>query len=113
MAIFVLGAVVLHEAEMYLYIAAGVFLVLIGFGMRNTPYLIYDENRIIVFGLFGKLRKEYQFEDKSEVLVKDARFYLNGKKINANNWMVSKHDWRRAMEFFGKESNLMSELQDS
>lgn len=111
--IFILGAVILQEFEMYLYIAAGLFLVVMGFSMRKTPYLLYDEQHIIVYGLFGQVRKEYSFEDKSEVYVRNKLFYLKDKKISANHWMVSKHDWRRAMEFFGEGSKLINELQDS
>jgi hypothetical protein len=110
--IFIFGAIYLQDPELYLYTIAPLGLIFIGFQLKKHPYMTYDSTNITVYGLLGNIRKQYNFHLKSDVTYKGNRFFVGERKVQANSWFVSVHDWRRAIEFFTDGKELMEELQD-
>jgi hypothetical protein len=109
----VFGFVLFLSLDFLLYILAGVFLIMLGLGMRKNPYLVYSKTKITLYGFFGNERKSYAFDSSDEIDIKNRRLYLNGKLIKANAWLVVREDWNRLLEFYKPAPDkLLNELKD-
>jgi hypothetical protein len=110
--LFLFSAYILNQWNILFNLLAGVFVMAIGWGMLKYPYMRYSENEIQVFGFFGTIRKHYTFESIQEIVVKDHRLYLQGKKLQLSQWLVDKADYRRMEAYFDPDVAYMDELTD-
>ncbi|MGV6862361.1 MAG: hypothetical protein ACWA41_11355 [Putridiphycobacter sp.] len=102
--VFAVGGYLLKDIEVFLYIIITIFPILVGFNMRKSNYAIVSQSEIIIYGLFGQIRKQYQLEKNQKFILKSNKIYIQDasklKKVKMNNWFVNRYDWQRAMELF-------------
>ena len=109
--IFVLGGYILNDPSIYLNLIAAIFIIYIGNNIRTKPYIEYDNNEIIVYNLFGTIKKRYALDVLSDLVITNKKFYLKGKKLKLNHWFIDKQDWYRFENFYNNES-LLEELKN-
>lgn len=102
--IFWFGALFLNQNKLLLFGLAALGPIYIGFEMRKNNYALVSLSEIQVFGLLGKLKKEYKTDSKSFFSMKKNKLFLhkNGSitKVNMNKWFVNQYDWKRAIGLF-------------
>lgn len=110
--IFVLGALSLKEYTYFFYLLLSGGLIYFGWNRLRKPYVSYTENSIFIHGFLGDIIYRYQFEHRSDILVKDKKFFLKGAKLKMNAWFVNKAQWENMMRYFSNKNSKAEELQD-
>ena len=110
--IFLMGAVVLKDFTNILLALSSVFLVVIGVIALRSPYANFNDNSLIIYNFMGKIRIQYTFNNKNDVKVKNNHLYFSGEKMKISKSFVNKEEWKRLINFYSEDSQLMSELQD-
>ncbi|WP_027420973.1 hypothetical protein [Crocinitomix catalasitica] len=108
--VFILGGYILADPSIYLNLIAAVIIIYIGNNIRTKPYIRYDQNEILVYNLFGSIRKRYKIENESTLTITNKKFYIAGKKLRLNHWFMDKQDWHRFESFYNREP-LLDELK--
>ena len=112
-AIFILGYFIAGITESIFYCMLTAIIIIVGFGILNGPYAVYDEEVLILFTYGFKEKQRIKYKDKSEITVKSNHLYHNGKKIKMNDWFIRKADWNRMIQFYSSsDESLLSELKD-
>ena len=109
-AIFVVGAVILHDSSIYLNLVLCAVIFMIGQSMIKRPYAIYTDTDIIQYSFWGSIRKHYQFKDRGEIEVRNNHLYLKGKKLKMNSWFLDPKDWDRVLAYYSGKEEWMDEL---
>lgn len=110
--LFVFGGLYLGDCTLFLYLLASLYLVAIGISMSKNPYCIYGLTEIKVFGHFRKMRKIYRFDGPSDILVRNNRLYINGRKLRFNAWFINEEEWKRMIIFYSPDDILIHELNE-
>lgn len=109
-AIFILGALVLEDLSTLLYLVLSGLLIYKGVVRLRKPYLIYTRTKIVVYGAFGELFRTYEWEHPDDLMVRAARFYLRGKKLQFNAWFTNRHQYKHMLDYFSEDSSAGDEL---
>ena len=110
--IFTLGFLILKDYTNIIYALSSTFLIVIGFVSLKSPYADFSKNELIIYNFIGKIRIKYTFSDKKEVKVKNNKLYLNGEKMKISHSFVNTEEWKRLINFYSDDSQLLEELQD-
>ena len=110
--LFLFSGYYLDDTAIYLNTFAAGILVYIGYNMRTKPNVSYNRTNIIVYGLFGNVRREYILDGAQEITFHNNRFYLGNEKLKFNHWFIDKKDWERMKHFYFPDNALFDELKD-
>lgn len=110
--IFVLGAISLKEYSYFFYLILSGGLIYFGWNRLRKPYVTYTENSIFVYGFLGDIIYRYQFVHRSEIIVKEKKFFLKSTKLKINSWFVNSAQWENMIRYFSNEISKAEELQD-
>jgi len=110
--VFIVGALFLKDYSLFLYLLFSGLLIYMGLIRLRKPYLTYNTNKILMYGMFGEISKTYTWNTANDLVVKDKRIFLTGKKLPFNAWFTNRHQYERMLEFFSGEKALEDELQE-
>lgn len=110
--LFIFGALILADFTILFNLIAAFIVSYIGYAMLKRPYARYSETTLVVYGFTGAVRKQYSFTSTTDIVVKQNKLYLHGKKLKINSWIVDKADWKRLIQFFENDSDFIEELRD-
>lgn len=108
--IFALGFLIAGMGESVLYLIFTSFMIVVGYYIQRNPYALYGEDFIQMNHYNGRQRERVTFKSKSDVQIKDDRFYVDNKKLKMNKWFIREADWRRMVQFYSDSFDSDSEL---
>ena len=104
MVIFLLGYLIVGDFMNLIYSLASIVPIYLGFKMKDFPYAIVSKTNIVVFGLYGEVRHEYNCVDEENIVLVDDKIFIQSKdksvKIKMNKWFVNQGDWNTVLELF-------------
>jgi hypothetical protein len=107
--IFIAAFITLRKSEILIYILATLPPVIAGYQMSKQPYATVSKNKIVIFSVFGTIKKTYQIKKNERFELKNNRIYQissnKSTKIKVNQWFVNKHDWQRVIDVFSNSES--------
>jgi len=104
--IFLIGGYILNDYYIYAYSILAILPIYIGFTLKKILYAKVSPDEIIVFGLWGQIKKHYQLKPNEKFTVKNNRIYVlktdKFSKVKMNSWFVNKYDWQNVIEMFDR-----------
>lgn len=112
--VFLLGTFVLNDLAILVYVIFSGFMIYLGIRMQKQPYAEYNKKELKLYSLWGGFRKRIEYQNPTEIQVKNNQLYYKGKKIRLNDWFVNEEQWQRMMRYYSEvgENELMDELKE-